>query len=101
MSAAGRVDLLTAIEHEIGHRLGLDDSYAETDRDSIMYGYLTVGERRVPAKGQAANAQAGRLIGTHHLKLKEKAEGRRQEAEGRKPKESRRDLAGFDSANVG
>ena len=48
-SAAGRMDLLTAIEHEIGHKLGLTDSYAEKDRDSIMYGYLTVGERRTPA----------------------------------------------------
>jgi len=40
-AAAGHVDLLTAIEHEMGHRLGLDDSYAEQDRDNIMYGYLT------------------------------------------------------------
>ena len=31
MSApAGHIDLLTAIEHEMGHRLGLsDDTYAE------------------------------------------------------------------------
>jgi len=69
-SAAGRVDLLTAIEHEIGHRLGLVDTYAYIDRNSIMYGYLTVGERRVPAAGQAANAQPGSLVGLHHLKLK-------------------------------
>ena len=30
MSApAGHVDLLTAIMHEMGHKLGLDDSYQE------------------------------------------------------------------------
>ncbi len=82
-SAAGRIDLLTAIEHEIGHKLGLTDSYAEKDRNSIMYGYLTAGERRAPAKGQAANAPAGSLTGTHHLKLK-KAEGSKQKALSRK-----------------
>src|SRR5207253_3828015 len=38
---AGHIDLLTAIMHEMGHKLGLDDSYAETDRDNLMYGYLT------------------------------------------------------------
>ncbi|HEX6190396.1 MAG TPA: Ig-like domain-containing protein, partial [Pyrinomonadaceae bacterium] len=80
-SAAGRIDLLTAIEHEIGHRLGLDDSYSVKDRDSIMYGYLTMGERRVPAQGQAMNARPGSLMGTHYLKLKEEeAEGSKQKA---------------------
>ena len=68
-AAAGHVDLLTAIEHEMGHRLGLDDSYAAKDRDSIMYGYLTVGERRLPAQGQAQNAKPGNQA-TQHLKLR-------------------------------
>ena len=48
--AAGRVDLLTTILHEMGHAIGLPDSYAEQDRDSLMYGFLTKGERRLPAK---------------------------------------------------
>ena len=82
-SAAGRLDLLTAIEHEIGHRLGLDDSYAEKDRDSVMYGYLTVGERRVPKANQAANAHPGSLMGSHYLKLG-KAEVRGREIRGQK-----------------
>jgi Bacterial Ig domain/Calx-beta domain len=68
--AAGRIDLLSAIEHEVGHRLGLVDTYANVERNSIMYGYLTVGERRVPSLGQAANAQPASLAGVHHLKLK-------------------------------
>ena len=79
-AAAGRVDLLTAIEHEIGHKLGLDDSYVEKARDSIMYGYLTVGERRVPRIGEAKAAKPEGLSGVHFLRL-EKAEVRAQRSE--------------------
>jgi VCBS repeat-containing protein len=66
---AGHVDLLTAIEHEMGHKLGLSDSYDEKDRDNLMYGHLTVGERRLPAKGQAKNAEVGSSSGSHFLSL--------------------------------
>jgi hypothetical protein len=66
---AGHLDLLTAIEHELGHKLGLDDLYAQQDRDNLMYGYLTTGERRMPSQGQAGNARPGRQ-GTQHLKLR-------------------------------
>jgi hypothetical protein len=66
---AGHLDLLTAIEHEMGHKLGLDDLYAQRDRNNLMYGYLTTGERRLPAQGQAQNARPGRQ-GTQHLKLR-------------------------------
>ncbi|HVQ38436.1 MAG TPA: LamG-like jellyroll fold domain-containing protein, partial [Pyrinomonadaceae bacterium] len=68
-AAAGRIDLFTAIAHEIGHKLGLTDSYAEKDRDNLMYGYLTVGERRLPAKSQASSAEPGTLNGSHFLSL--------------------------------
>ena len=70
--AAGRIDLLTVIEHEIGHELGLADSYVEQDRDSIMYGYLTAGERRLPARGQAIGAQSSALKGSHFLSLSDR-----------------------------
>ena len=53
---AGRVDLLTTILHEMGHALGLADTYLPQDRDSIMFGQLTKGERRLPANGQAVGA---------------------------------------------
>src|SRR5205807_10225578 len=66
---AGHVDLLTAIMHEMGHKLGLDDSYAEQDRDNLMYGYLTVGERRLPSKGQAVSASASQKVASHFLSL--------------------------------
>ncbi|MBX7166329.1 MAG: hypothetical protein K1X74_08255 [Pirellulales bacterium] len=45
-SAARRFDLLTVLEHELGHMLGLDD-LAATD-DSLMSGVLARGTRRVP-----------------------------------------------------
>jgi len=70
MSApAGHVDLLTAIMHEMGHKLGLDDSYAAKDRDNLMYGYLTVGERRLPVKGQATTAISNSSAQTHFLSI--------------------------------
>jgi hypothetical protein len=64
---AGRVDLLTAIEHEMGHRLGLEDTYAAKDRNSLMYGYLTVGERRFATRGQAGCEKPDGLKGSHFL----------------------------------
>jgi Bacterial Ig domain/Right handed beta helix region/Immunoglobulin I-set domain len=66
---AGRVDLLTTIMHEMGHAIGLPDSYAEKDRDSLMYGFLTKGERRLPRNGQAVGAIPGSVTGSHFLNL--------------------------------
>jgi len=45
---AGRIDLLTQAMHEMGHHLGFADYYDQQHRDNVMYGYLTVGERRLP-----------------------------------------------------
>jgi hypothetical protein len=67
--AAGRIDLLTTIMHEMGHAIGLPDSYSEKDRDSLMYGFLTKGERRLPSKGQAMGAIPGSVTGSHFLNL--------------------------------
>jgi hypothetical protein len=58
---AGHIDLLTTVMHELGHQLGLSDSYALADRDSLMYGYLVTGERRLPGEHQADNAIAGSI----------------------------------------
>ncbi|RYD21545.1 MAG: hypothetical protein EOP88_11010, partial [Verrucomicrobiaceae bacterium] len=55
--AAGSVDLLTTLMHEMGHALGLPDQYDAKDRDSIMYGFLHQGERRLPAKDAAAGVK--------------------------------------------
>ncbi len=64
---AGRVDLLTTILHEMGHALGLADSYNLRDRDSLMYGQLTKGERRLPVKDQAKGAKPFLGNATHFL----------------------------------
>ncbi|MEY2512568.1 MAG: hypothetical protein QOE26_3331, partial [Verrucomicrobiota bacterium] len=64
---AGHLDLLTTILHEMGHAIGLPDTYSEKDRDSLMYGYLTKGERRLPSKGQAVGAIPGSVTGSHFL----------------------------------
>jgi hypothetical protein len=54
---AGRMDLLTAVMHEMGHALGLEDTYLERDRNSLMYGFLTMGERRLPTERDAMTAR--------------------------------------------
>jgi Concanavalin A-like lectin/glucanases superfamily/Putative Ig domain/Bacterial Ig domain/Matrixin len=64
---SNRVDLLTAIMHEMGHALGLPDTYSEQDRDNIMYGYLTKGERRLPMKDQAKGVKPNRDGVIHFL----------------------------------
>ncbi len=53
---ASRVDAMTVVMHELGHTLGLDDSYASSDSQNIMYGFLTLGSRRAPVAGQAEGA---------------------------------------------
>jgi hypothetical protein len=64
---AGHVDLLTAIMHEMGHALGLPDTYDAKDRDKVMYGFLTNGERRVPAKGDATGVKPETHDAPHFL----------------------------------
>ncbi|MBV8685614.1 MAG: tandem-95 repeat protein [Alphaproteobacteria bacterium] len=54
--AAGHVDLLTVLMHELGHQIGLGDDYRASENDDIMYGYVNVGERRLPSAGEAASA---------------------------------------------
>jgi Big-like domain-containing protein/cadherin-like protein/VCBS repeat protein len=56
---AGHIDLLTTVMHEMGHQLGLGDSYSLNDRDGLMYGYLVTGERRLPGEHQADGAELG------------------------------------------
>jgi hypothetical protein len=61
-AAAGHMDLLTAVTHELGHVIGLDDS-TSGDVHDLMYIDLVDGERRVPdatdvAQANVANVEA-------------------------------------------
>jgi len=65
--ASGQMDLLTAVMHEMGHTLGLPDTYADQDRTSIMYGVLNAGERRTPRFNQAAGVTPDASAGADYL----------------------------------
>jgi hypothetical protein len=47
-AAAGHLDLLTTVAHEMGHVLGLPDSTSPNDVNDLMYISLVDGERRLP-----------------------------------------------------
>ena len=61
--AAQGVDLLSVLMHEQGHILGLD---GHDSVDSVMFGVVDEGGRRLPAEGEADEAIAGSLEGIHH-----------------------------------
>jgi hypothetical protein len=46
--AASRMDLLTAVLHELGHVAGLADQYGGQHSADVMSGWLRPGTRRMP-----------------------------------------------------
>jgi hypothetical protein len=52
-AAAGHLDLLTAVMHEMGHELGLDHA---ADAHGLMHDSLVDGERRLPTTTDIAQA---------------------------------------------
>ena len=63
-AAAGHLDLLTVVMHELGHQAGLSDLYNSNNSADLMYGYTNPSERRLPAEGEAANAVPGSITKT-------------------------------------
>ena len=59
-AAAGHLDLLTTVAHELGHVLGLPDVMSPTD--DLMYINLVDGERRLPDAADVANVPAGPIM---------------------------------------
>ena len=57
-AAAGHMDLLTAVSHELGHVLGLPDSTAASTASDLMYINLVDGERRLPDAADVAQVNA-------------------------------------------
>jgi hypothetical protein len=47
-SAVGRVDLLSVVLHELGHKLGLEDLHSQLHPDALMNATLPTGTRRLP-----------------------------------------------------
>jgi hypothetical protein len=66
-AADHHIDLLTVVMHELGHQIGLDDTYASADYAELMYGYLNPGERRLPGSGDADGGVPGSLRGTDYV----------------------------------
>jgi hypothetical protein len=59
-SAPGKVDLLTVVEHELGHALGMEDN----NGTGLMGLYLAPGVRRDPVPDPPAGPAAGPVPGT-------------------------------------
>jgi VCBS repeat-containing protein len=55
-AAAGHLDLLTTVSHEMGHVLGLPDSTSPSAVNDLMYVSLVDGERRLPDAADVAQA---------------------------------------------
>ncbi|MCC8980975.1 cadherin domain-containing protein [Bradyrhizobium acaciae] len=53
-AAAGHLDLLTTVTHELGHVLGLPDTISPSDVHDLMYIGLADGERRLPSAADVA-----------------------------------------------
>ncbi|MCP1829481.1 putative thioesterase [Bradyrhizobium sp. USDA 4532] len=58
-AAAGHLDLLTAVVHELGHVLGLPDLTSSSDVNDLMYISLADGERRLPIAADVTQANVG------------------------------------------
>ncbi|MCA6125559.1 cadherin domain-containing protein [Bradyrhizobium sp. WSM 1704] len=56
--AAGHLDLLTAVSHELGHVLGLPDTATSSNANDLMHISLVDGERRMPDAADVAQANA-------------------------------------------
>ncbi|MBR0757582.1 cadherin domain-containing protein [Bradyrhizobium jicamae] len=57
-AAAGHMDLLTTVAHELGHVIGLPDSTASSDVHDLMFIGLADGERRLASAADVAQANA-------------------------------------------
>ena len=57
-AAAGHMDLLTAVSHEMGHVLGLADTTSLSSAHDLMYIDLVDGERRLPDATDVSHANA-------------------------------------------
>jgi PQQ-like domain len=59
--AAGQINLLTVVEHELGHTIGLDSRFTGNPND-LMYAYLAPGERRLPRPADVPTASVAAAL---------------------------------------
>jgi hypothetical protein len=64
--AAGHMDLLTVVMHELGHVIGLDSRFGG-DPTNLMYAYLGTGDRRLPQP--AASTDTAGLTGPGEARM--------------------------------
>ncbi len=57
-AAMNRMDLLTVVMHELGHKLGLDDIHSQLHPDALMNDTLSTGTRRLPTSKELDEAFA-------------------------------------------
>ena len=57
-AAMNRMDLLTVVMHELGHKLGLDDIHSQLHPDALMNETLSIGTRRLPTSEELDEAFA-------------------------------------------
>src|SRR5205814_141731 len=91
--AAGRMDLLTVVMHELGHVIGLD-SHSGGDPADLMAAYLGTGDRRRPSAGEAAGA--GTLLVAGPVSVPESAGGGERPAEPNRGRPARDTTPGQD-----
>jgi hypothetical protein len=60
--AAGHIDLLSTVMHEMGEQLGLSDVFAPSAQGSLMFAFLADGERVLPSSTDAVAANAATSI---------------------------------------
>jgi hypothetical protein len=56
--AAGHIDLLSTVMHEMGEQLGLPDQFAPAAQDELIYAFLADGQRQLPSGENVAEANA-------------------------------------------
>lgn len=66
-AAAGRIDLLTTIIHELGHQIGLTDLHGGGEAGQLMFGAIHAGERRLPGAEELESASGVAVAGAFAL----------------------------------
>ena len=68
-AAAGHIDLVTTLEHEMGEQLGLSDQFAPEAAGTLMSAFLVNGERVLPSVSDVAEANTGTVVQGWHDQL--------------------------------